>query len=162
MTDSEKVFNVAKVGNLAQTLKDLAQVEPKIRERLMEINSELVQGAVADAHGDFYRTVPRAGKSVPTKAHSATHSGKGSITSSRDSMRAVVSGVEAKIVAGGPSAPSFFGHEFGGGRRPTTRQFPAFKGATGYVMYPAIRKRTAVAEEQWLKLAEEALEGDGA
>jgi len=158
VTDQEKVFNVAKVGNLAQTLKDMAQLVPKLEERLTEINSELVQGAVADAHSNFYRTVPRAGRSVPTRAHSATRRGRGSITSSRDSMRAVTTGIDAKIVAGGPSAPSFFGHEFGGGRRPTTRQFPAFKGATGYVLYPAIRKRTEVAEKQWLELAESVIE----
>jgi hypothetical protein len=34
----------------------------------------------------------------------------------------------------------FFGAEFGGGRRPTTRQFPAWVGRAGYWFWPTIRR----------------------
>lgn len=33
----------------------------------------------------------------------------------------------------------FYGAEFGGGRRATTRQFPAHRGRRGYFLYPAAR-----------------------
>jgi hypothetical protein len=34
----------------------------------------------------------------------------------------------------------FFGAEFGGGRRPTTRQFPPWQGRTGYWFWPTVRR----------------------
>jgi hypothetical protein len=34
----------------------------------------------------------------------------------------------------------FFGAEFGGGRRPTTRQFPAWRGRVGYWFWPTVRR----------------------
>ena len=45
------------------------------------------------------------------------------------------------IVAGGRSKAGmvFFGAEFGGQRRPTTRQFRPYKGHTGYWFYPTLR-----------------------
>lgn len=44
----------------------------------------------------------------------------------------------------GDEHPEVFGAEFGGGMRPTTRQFPPWRGKgddAGYMLYPTIRKR---------------------
>lgn len=44
----------------------------------------------------------------------------------------------------GDEHPEVFGAEFGGGRRPTTRQFPPWRGKgeeAGYMLYPEIRER---------------------
>ena len=41
--------------------------------------------------------------------------------------------------------PYILGAEFGGGRRPTTRQFPPWRGkgdTAGYMLYPVIREQT--------------------
>jgi hypothetical protein len=41
--------------------------------------------------------------------------------------------------------PYILGAEFGGGRRPTTRQFPSWRGkgeGAGYMLYPTIREDT--------------------
>ena len=41
--------------------------------------------------------------------------------------------------------PYILGAEFGGGRRPTTRQFPPWRGkgdTAGYMLYPTIREET--------------------
>lgn len=41
--------------------------------------------------------------------------------------------------------PEILGAEFGGGRRPTTRQFPPWRGKgedAGYMLFPTIRERT--------------------
>jgi hypothetical protein len=40
-----------------------------------------------------------------------------------------------------PAGQVFFGAEFGGGRRPTTRQFAPHRGQTGYFLWPTIRAR---------------------
>jgi hypothetical protein len=40
-----------------------------------------------------------------------------------------------------PAGSIFFGAEFGGGMRPTTRQFPPHLGQHGYFIWPTIRAR---------------------
>jgi len=45
-------------------------------------------------------------------------------------------------------ADVFFGAEFGGGARPTTRQFLRHRGQSGYFFWPTVRKRkNAIAKE---------------
>lgn len=49
----------------------------------------------------------------------------------------------------GDEQPAIFGAEFGGGARPTTRQFPPWRGKgqdAGYMLFPTIRAQT---EEQF-------------
>lgn len=43
----------------------------------------------------------------------------------------------------------FYGYEFGGGRRPTTQQFPPHQGRRGYFFYPTARARGARYFEMW-------------
>lgn len=46
--------------------------------------------------------------------------------------------------------PYILGAEFGGGRRPTTRQFPPWRGKgdeAGYMLYPTIREETEEGSE---------------
>ena len=45
----------------------------------------------------------------------------------------------------GDEQPAIFGAEFGGGARPTTRQFPPWRGKgsdAGYMLFPTIREQT--------------------
>ncbi len=50
----------------------------------------------------------------------------------------------------GDEHPYIFGAEFGGGARPTTRQFPPWRGkgnSAGYMLYPTIRERLSKEED---------------
>lgn len=58
------------------------------------------------------------------------------------------------------SHPAILGAEFGGGRRPTTQQFPPWRGAgrgAGYMLYPAIRDEEQEADRILTSLIEKAL-----
>ncbi len=51
----------------------------------------------------------------------------------------------------GDEQPAIFGAEFGGGARPTTRQFPPWRGKgadAGYMLFPTIRAQTEERFEQ--------------
>jgi hypothetical protein len=51
----------------------------------------------------------------------------------------------------GEDHPEIFGAEFGGGARPTTRQFPPWRGSgetAGYMLYPTIRELSEEAFEE--------------
>jgi hypothetical protein len=43
----------------------------------------------------------------------------------------------------------FFGAEFGGRGRPTTQQFPAYRGRVGYFFWPTIRADSQAITRQW-------------
>jgi hypothetical protein len=138
----------AKGDDIADITRAITEAVPRLREQLADIDNKLVDDAVSDARSNFYRT-------VPGRKRSTSPSGTGSVGRSIASIRAVRGEKESKITAGGLSAPGFFGHEFGGGGRKTTRQFPAFKGQTGYALYPAIRRRRDKAEPEWEELLED-------
>ena len=44
----------------------------------------------------------------------------------------------------------FFGAEFGGGQRPTTRQFLRHRGQSGYFFYPTVRKKKNLIAKRYL------------
>lgn len=77
------------------------------------------------------------------------------LTATRASIKAQGDRSGVKLVLGGPSAPAALGHEFGGGNRPATRQFPAHKGRQGYFFYPTIREHAAELVEQFGDAVEE-------
>ena len=86
------------------------------------------------------------------------------------SMRAV-QGTVPKIKAGGAkkaavsrknrpaSGDLFFGLEFGGGRTPTTRQFPRHRGKKGYVLFPTIIKMQGFIKKEYTKQIDDVLKG---
>lgn len=57
----------------------------------------------------------------------------------------------ASVGLGGPAYPMAAGAEFGGGRRPTTRQFKPWLGHEGYFLYPTIRRDSEAIREEYLK-----------
>jgi hypothetical protein len=87
------------------------------------------------------------------------------------SFRAV-QGTVPKIKAGGAkkaavtsrknrpaSGDLFFGLEFGGGRTPTTRQFPRHRGKKGYVLFPTIIKMQGFIKKEYTKQIDAVLKG---
>jgi len=86
------------------------------------------------------------------------------------SLRAV-QGTVPKIKAGGAkkaavsrknrpaSGDIFFGVEFGGGRRSTTRQFPHHRGRKGYNLFPTIIKMQGFIKKEYTDQIERVLKG---
>lgn len=69
-----------------------------------------------------------------------------------DRMPAIVAGGRKKAgVSGGATVSElFFGAEFGGARRPTTRQFRPWRGRQGYWFWPTLRADRGRMMERWL------------
>ncbi len=59
-----------------------------------------------------------------------------------DRVPVIVAGGTRRLRRGSSATAGdvFFGAEFGGGRRPTTRQFPPWVGRRGYWFWPTIRR----------------------
>ena len=53
----------------------------------------------------------------------------------------------------------FFGAEFGGGARPTTRQFLRHRGRSGYFFWPTVRKHKADIADAYLGAIQKVLDG---
>jgi len=53
----------------------------------------------------------------------------------------------------------FFGAEFGGGARPTTRQFLRHRGQSGYFFWPTVRKHKADIADAYLGAIQKVLDG---
>tara|TARA_R110000824_G_scaffold91499_1_gene222704 strand:- start:208 stop:732 length:525 start_codon:yes stop_codon:yes gene_type:complete len=58
-----------------------------------------------------------------------------------------------------PSGDIFFGVEFGGGRRSTTRQFPRHRGKKGYVLFPTIIRMQGFIKKEYTKQIDDVLKG---
>ena len=71
--------------------------------------------------------------------------------------------VAARMIDGRKTRPAsgdiFFGVEFGGGRRPTTRQFPPHRGKKGYVLFPTIIKMHGFIKKEYTKQIDDVLKG---
>ena len=121
----------AEVRGLKELQRELRAADPELARQLQQVNKRLVEGVVDEARS-------AAGPSVSTRA-------KGSI-------RPQASGREARVTAGGARVPEFYGQEFGGGRRPRTRQFPPHRGREGYFLWPTVRRRLKTAAEEWAEI----------
>lgn len=57
----------------------------------------------------------------------------------------------------GSSWGGFAGSEFGGGARPSTRQFPPYLGKRGYFLYPSMRRQASTLNAMWDEGIEKAM-----
>jgi len=102
---------------------------------------------------DANRELRNAARDIATAtAREARAEGMGMSALQRLAASSVRSGSDRvpKILSGGgarvghkrtPVGSIFFGAEFGGGAKVTTRQFPRHRGQAGYFLWPTIRKR---------------------
>jgi len=71
--------------------------------------------------------------------------------------------VAKRMIDGRKTRPAsgdiFFGVEFGGGRRSTTRQFPHHRGRKGYVLFPTIIKMQGFIKKEYTDQIERVLKG---
>lgn len=143
-----------RVAGLERVAKVFRKAAPETAKLLQYANKIFAEEVAAQAKAKVYPTVPgHHPRTGPTR-----RSGKGSIGRTKASIRANATTKSASIVGGGPKALGFFGHEFGGGARPTTRQFPQHKGRTGYFLYPTIRSHMDEAVERWEAIIDEVFE----
>lgn len=130
------------VEGLRELQAELGAAGPEMKKRLGQVNKRLVTSVAEDAAEAMYP--PRTGRH-----------GRFGHEAVKRTIKGQASGKEARVVAGGSRAPTFWGFEFGGRARPTTQQFEPHKGTEGYFFYPTVRKRVKVASEEWETLFDE-------
>lgn len=151
-----KTGPVLNVEGLRDLRKDLREGGREGELRLKAENKGLAEEIAVKARERVYPAV--SGRSSRGTVINGRKSRKGTgLSATRDSIRAQASATESRIVLGGPKAPAALGHEFGGGARPTTRQFPPHLGREGYFFWPTIREETADIAERYGELLERAL-----
>lgn len=138
------------VKGLREFLKDLSTYGKEVSKRAREESKKIAQDEAekisirASTSGDKVA----AAVGVTVRARS-------------DRVPAIVSGGARRLstLSGKPRAGAvFFGAEFGGGGRPTTRQFRPHKGKTGYFLWPQLREDEREMVERWLTAIEGILE----
>lgn len=139
------VARVEVVG-LKQLLRDTRKVEqdlPKqMRQRMLPISQMVLTRAQARGRG-----------LGGVQAHAVRRGLRGGATQNTAWIKLV-----------GTREPTIFGAEFGGGRRPTTRQFPPWRGSgggAGYFVYPTIRGASGEITDDLERAVEDLLRSAG-
>lgn len=145
---SDKSLEV-QIEGLEEMVRHYRKAGPEVNQLLKAANKRFAEEVAVKAKGRAYPAVP--GK----KSSAGRPSGKGSLGRSVASIRANATPRGGEIVAGGPKALGFFGHEFGGFGSPTTRQFAMHRGKEGYFMYPTIRGEIPDAVRRWNEIIDE-------
>ena len=133
--------NVTEVKGLTQLLRALNKI-PKdlqndVRDASQQIANDLVSGAKNAA-------------STPLQNLAAQ-----GLKAKRDRVP-VVRVAKAMLRPGTRGTDVFYGAEFGGGRRPTTQQFPTHRGRRGYFLYPTARARSRRYTDLWADAVDDA------
>lgn len=184
--ERDRVFAGIEVAGLKELRKALRDANPELAKRLQQVNKRLVTQIAEKARAAVYAHVddvsPPVAREGPVRA---TRHGKYGLTATKNNIRGTASASEARVVAGGPKAPGFYGFEFGGSRglsasrprtrelgrraadppgptralvRVRTRQFPVHKGREGYFLYPTIRAAMPTAFEDWSAIFDDAMD----
>lgn len=74
----------------------------------------------------------------------------GSVRARRGQVPTIAAGGSVPVRKGVQAGDIFFGAEFGGGRRATTRQFRRHLGTEGYFFYPTLRDDAPAMTQEWL------------
>jgi hypothetical protein len=127
--------------------------------------------ALKELGPDFQKELRQAGKDTSIKVAGDARSGalglggvaaKSAPAVKNTTLRSNLLG--AGVVLDGEKYPMALGAEFGGQRRPTTKQFEPWRGSgsgAGYFVYPAIRNNAAFIEEQYVDAIDGALRQNG-
>ena len=113
-----------RVEGLAQFQRELRRVSNDFPRELRLANLEAAEVVAKAARAKAQALGGVARKSAP-------------------SIKATAEQRRAKVSFGGPKFPFALGAEFGGGSRPSTRQFKAWRGndsGAGYFVFPEIRR----------------------
>jgi hypothetical protein len=116
-----------KVEGLNAALRTFRKLPRECSDSLRDASMKIADKVANDARG-------RAGSRLQRMAAE-------SVAVKRDRIPAIKSGGGKRHGRNrrGTYGAVFFGAEFGGGARPSTRQFPAHRGTKGYFLWPAVR-----------------------
>ena len=125
-------------------------------------NLGAVTRALRQLPGDISDELKTASGEIATRVASQARMPAGA---RRQSARAaetlrVRKGTTPSIALGSAAVPFALGAEFGGGRRPTTQQFPPWRGSgktAGYFLYPTVRTLEKWIGETYLEALDDAL-----
>jgi hypothetical protein len=119
-----------------------------------DANRELRQAAGVHADrivGMLNTAAANAGKGAALSAGSVKRKSDRVPAIAAGGSRRVKTSTGNKVTAG----DVFFGFEFGGGARPTTKQFPPWLGRTGYWFWPLIRREMPALRRAYLQTLDE-------
>ena len=127
------------VEGLRELLRALSRLPKTAQAEIREAAQ-----AIAD---DEAKRITSAGRSSDSQSAAAA----GFVKARRDRVPTLSVGGNRKAgVSGGATVgPLFFGAEFGGQKRPTTRQFRPHKGRTGYWLWPVLREDQERMLKRW-------------
>lgn len=132
-TSGENVrLDVEGLNELNRALRALGGRE--FQTQLRDASKEVATEVASDAKAKAYSLGGVAAHVAPSIAASAGYTSAG-------------------VALGGASHPAAMGAEFGGGARPTTRQFKPWRGSgsnAGYFVYPAIRDNADMIGDRYL------------
>jgi hypothetical protein len=147
-------FSVVPGGNTV-IVKDLFETLRKFSKASPQFNKEMRKVAYTIARDLEAKVRIEAG--TVSRASQAIQVAKGLRASNERIPTIKLRGKESFVSKSRPNskrktkvtrADVFFGAEFGGGARPTTKQFLRHRGQSGYFFWPTVRKRkNAIAKE---------------
>ena len=152
MATDRDFAHMQEVRGLRELQAELRKGGPEMAKRLQAVNKRLVTDVAEKARARVYPNVASVDPTGRVTGGEARHPGKGSLSRTKASIRGVAGQKNARVRGGGPKAPAFYGHEFGGGGRPVTRQFPPHRGREGYFLYPVVRQEVREAAEDWNRI----------
>jgi CRP-like cAMP-binding protein len=112
-----------------------------------------------DLQNDTRDASQQIASDIASKAQNAAHTplqnlAATTLKAKRDRIPVVQS--TGSVRKGVKAQDIFYGAEFGGGRRPTTRQFLPHRGTRGYFFYPTVRANSRRAYDQWADAVDKA------
>lgn len=116
----EKTVYVEGLREFRKAIKDVSDDLPKELRKGLKTIAEVIAGRTRQAFEAGPGVAPKVAGSVKARAQQAG----------------------ASVQFGGPAVPFAWGAEFGGQRRPTTKQFQPWRGSgnsAGYMFYPTVR-----------------------
>ncbi|NBW16754.1 MAG: hypothetical protein EBR82_53130 [Caulobacteraceae bacterium] len=147
----------AVAGNTVE-VKDLFETLRKFQKASKEFNGEMRKVAYQIARGIEGQV--RIEAASVSRASQAIQVAKG-LRATNDRIPTIkLRGNESFVSKSRPNskrktkvtrADVFFGAEFGGGTRPTTRQFLRHRGQSGYFFWPTVRKRKNEIAKEYLE-----------
>jgi hypothetical protein len=133
--------------------------EPEIHveglKRFLRVLSTLPKDLQNDTRDASQEIAGKLVSSARNAAHTPLqHLASTTLAAKRDRIPTVTS--KGKVRAGVRAQDIFYGAEFGGGKRPTTRQFLPHKGRVGYFLYPTIRSEGSRYFDMWAAAVDKA------
>lgn len=140
MAKSQSGDEAVHIAGLRPFLKVLSKIPKDLQKEIREASESIATDIVSGA---------KAGATTPLQAMVA-----GGLSAKKDRIPTIrTSGM---VRPGVRTRDVFYGAEFGGGKRPTTRQFPPHMGTRGYFLYPYVRAHDDVFVGKWIDAIDKA------